>query len=153
MTYVPKDPTQLSDAVVRWLVPERVIYMWAEGDVSASVRDWMNAKAVYLYHSCATPKIHIIIDMQTVTSRAAGTKHDRPAVWHPRRGWIISIHAIENPLLRTFANTMLSLMRLNYIDSPSVKAGLDTLQRVDPTLPDLQPYWENIAVKPQGTHL
>lgn len=151
MTYQPRDPTQLSDAVVKWLVPDRVIYMWAEGDVSTSVRDWMNAKAVYFYHSCATPKIHIIVDMQTVTSRARGSKNDRPAVWHPRRGWIISIHAVKNPLLRTLVNTMLSVLRLNYVDTPTVKEGLEYLQRADPTLPDLQPYWEKIAVNPQGS--
>jgi hypothetical protein len=150
MIYTPKDPTQLSDAVVKWLVPERVIYMWAEGDVSASVRDWMNAKAVYMYHSCSTPKIHIIIDMQTVTSRVKSTKNDRPAVWHPRRGWIISIHAIENSLFRMFINALLRVLRLNYVDTPSVEEGLDYLQSADPSLPDLRPYWEKIAVKPQG---
>ena len=134
-----------SDAIVKWLVPDRVIYMWAEGNVGDSVRTWMNAQAIFLYHSCATPKVHIVIDMSTVTGRAKGKKEDRPAVWHARRGWIVSIGAVHNPLTRRIINLVLKLMRLNYFDTESVEQGLALLQQADPTLPDLKPYWNSIA--------
>jgi hypothetical protein len=139
-----------SDAIVKWLVPDRVIYMWAQGDVSASVRSWMNAQAIFLYHSCATPKVHIVLDMQGVTGRAKGTKQDRPAVWHPRRGWIVSIGAVRSDLMRRIVNFLLNVMNLNYFDSETTEKGLALLQQADPTLPDLKPYWEKIADRQAG---
>lgn len=139
-----------SDAVVKWLVPDRVIYMWAQGDVSASVRTWMNTQAIFLYHSCATPKVHIVLDMQNVTARPKGTKKDRPAVWHPRRGWIVSIGAVRHHLARQIVNFVLNLMHLNYMDTETPEQGLALLQQADPTLPDLKPYWETLTARQMG---
>ena len=67
------------DAVIKWLVQERVIYMWASGDISPSVREWMNTQAVYLYHSCGTPKIHLFIDTRQVSSQSPANRQARPA--------------------------------------------------------------------------
>jgi hypothetical protein len=139
-----------SDAIVKWLVPDRVIYMWAEGDISESVRAWMHTQAIFLYHSCSTPKVHIVVDMSKVTARPKGTKEDRPAVWHPRRGWIVSIGAVHNQLMRRLVNLLLKVMRLNYLDTDSTERGLHLLQKVDPTLPDLKPYWDTLARRQMG---
>ena len=139
-----------SDAIVKWLVPDRVIYMWAQGEVSASVRTWMNTQAIFLYHSCATPKVHIVLDMRGVTQRPKGTKEDRPAVWHPRRGWIVSIGAVRNHLMRRLVNIVLNIMNLNCFDSETTEKGLDLLQQADPTLPDLKPYWHAVTSRQMG---
>ena len=139
-----------SDAIVKWLVPERVSYMWAKGEISPSVRTWMNAQAVFLYHSCATPKVHILVDMSNVTGRAKGSKKDQPAVWHPRRGWIVSIGVVRNTAIRVFINLVLNVMNLNYFDTESAEKGLDLLQKADPSLPDLKPYWNTIRGRHTG---
>jgi hypothetical protein len=145
-------PTSLrpvaQDAIVKWLVPERVIYIWAAGDIGPSVREWMNTQAVYLYHSCGTPKVHLFIDTRQVTHQSPATRQDRPAIWHPRRGWCVTMGAVHNPLLRAFINPVLRLTRAHIQDFTGEEAALAFLQKVDPTLPELQPYWN--AIKRQA---
>lgn len=146
----PTAPTHAThDAIVKWLVPERVIYMWAKGDVSASVREWMNTQAIYLYHSCGTPRIHLFIDIQQVTSQSPATRKDRPALWHPRRGWCVTQGVIRNAILRAILNPLLRLFRARAQDFTSHEAALTFLQQADPSLPDLQPYWD--AIRRQQT--
>jgi hypothetical protein len=132
------------DVVVKWLVPHRVIYIGAAGDISPSVREWMNTQALYLYHSCATPQIHLLINMEKVTSQSPASRQDRPAIWHQRRGWCITVGTMHNPLLRGLINPLLRLFRTYIQDLPSNEDGLAFLQKADPSLPDLQPYWEAI---------
>lgn len=130
------------DAVIKWLVQERVIYMWASGDISPSVREWMNTQAVYLYHSCGTPKIHLFIDTRQVSSQSPANRQARPAIWHPRRGWCVTMGAIHNPLLRIILNPLLRLFQTSIQDFASNESALAFLQHADPTLPELQPYWD-----------
>jgi hypothetical protein len=141
----PVSPKPLvHDAIVKWLVPERVIYIWASGEISPSVREWMNTQAVYLYHSCKTPKVHLFIDTRQVTHQSPATRQDRPAIWHPRRGWCITMGNIHNPVLRALLNPLLRLLRTYIQDFSSDEEALSFLQKVDTSLPDLQPYWEAI---------
>ena len=141
----PTSPKRTAhDAVVKWLVPERVIYTWANGEISPSVREWMNTQAVYLYHSCRTPKIHLFIDYRQVTHQSPATRQDRPAIWHPRRGWCITMGAVQNPVLRTVLNPLMRLVRTSIQDFSYEEAALAFLQKADPTLPDLKPYLEAI---------
>jgi hypothetical protein len=137
-------PPVVHDAIVKWLVPDRVIYMWASGDISPGVREWMNTQAVYLYHSCATPRIHLFIDTRQVTDQSRATRQDQPAIWHPRRGWCVTLGAIRNPVLRALLNPLLHLFRAYIQDFASNEDAIAFLQKADPTLPDLQPYWEAI---------
>lgn len=144
----PTSPTHTAhDAIVKWLVPERVIYMWASGAISRSVREWMNTQAVYLYHSCGTPKIHLFIDTRQVSSQSRATRQDRSAIWHPRRGWCVTIGAIHNPLVRTILNPLLRLFQTYIQHFASNESALAFLQQADPTLPELQPYWDAIQTQ------
>jgi hypothetical protein len=108
----------------------------------------MNTQAVYLYHSCGTPKVHLFIDTRHVTHQSPATRQDRPAIWHPRRGWCVTMGAVHNPLLRAFINPVLRLTRAHIQDFTGEEAALAFLQKVDPTLPELQPYWN--AIKRQA---
>lgn len=137
-----------ADTFVKWLVPDRVIYIKAAGEITPSVREWMNKQAIFLYHTSATPKIHLLIDSRQVTSQSPKTRRDQPAIWHPRRGWCITIGAVQNPLLRTLANPLLWLLRTQARDFASDEDALAFLQQADSSLPDLQPYWN--AMKRQN---
>jgi hypothetical protein len=131
-----------SDARVVWLVPERVIYVWSAGEITPGVRDWMNTQVIYLYHSCANPKIHLFINRQDVTRLSKATRRDQPAIWHQRRSWCVTVGALSSTPARILANAMLTLLRVKVRDFGSNEAALHFLQQADPTLPDLAPYWQ-----------
>jgi len=52
--------------------------------------------------------------------------------------------------MRVFINLLLSVMNLNYFDTEWTEKGLDLLQKADPSLPDLKPYWESIRGRHTG---
>lgn len=133
-----------SDARVVWMVPERVIFVWSAGEITPTVREWMNTQVIYLYHSCANPQIHLFINRQDVSKLSRATRRDQPAIWHPRRGWCVTVGAVANPLARILINAIMRLMGLNVRDFGSNEDALHFLQQTDPTLPDLQSYWQTL---------
>lgn len=139
-----KDTTELEhisairkDVVVRWLIPDRVIFVSGEGKIDAEVRDWMNARIIYLMHSCATPQIHLISDVRRITyvSPSSITKPS-PVLQHPRRGWFVSVGASRRWLMQAAIRLMVWVMSLNYRDCPTIHEALRQLRQIDPSLPE-----------------
>jgi hypothetical protein len=139
------------DVVVRWLIPERVIFVYGEGKISPAVRDWMNARIIYLMHSCSTSHIHLITDVRHVTqvSLSSITKPS-PVLRHPRRGWFISIGASKNWLMQFVLRLVVWMMRLSYRDCDSVHEALTELRQFDPSLPDWDLSKLNLPVELEG---
>ena len=124
------------DIIVRWLVPNHVIYVSGEGVISGAVRDWMNARVIYLMHSCSTPQIHIITDVRPITraSLSSITKPS-PVLRHPRRGWIISVGASKNWMIRAILGILVWMTTINYRDCSTIHEALMQLRHLDSTLP------------------
>ena len=125
------------DVVVRWLIPNRVIFVSGEGKINAAVRDWMNARIIYLMHSCSTPHIHLISDVRRIThvSPSSVTKPS-PVLRHPRRGWFLSVGASKHWLMRPIMRFTVWMMTLNYQDCPTIPDALAQLRQLDPSLPE-----------------
>ena len=129
------------DVIVRWLVPERVIFVSAEGKINPAVRDWMNARIDYLMHSCATPQVHLIGDVSRMSYMTMSSiTSPSPVLRHPRRGWFFSVGASQNRLIRGLLACIAWIMTLKYRDCATLAEALTELQNLDATLPNLQAY-------------
>ena len=124
------------DIVVRWLVPDRVIFVSGEGHISPAVREWINTRIIYLMHSCATPRIHLISDVRRITQVSfSSITNPSPVLSHPRRGWFISVGASKSWLMQAVLRAMVWMMTLNYRDCPTIGEALTQLNQLDPSLP------------------
>jgi len=131
------------------MVPERVIFATGTGSANPTVRDWMNARIVFLMHSCSTPQIHLIFDVRHLVGISL-TSLTSPVLRHPRRGWCISIGRAEpypmTQVLRLIARITIG----SYRACSRPEDALTLLQRLDPTLPDLQAYRGALMVEPSS---
>jgi len=80
-------PPLVPSVLVRWLVPNRVIYVVAAGDIDARVAQWIGSEIVSLIHSCSTPHVHVLGDVRGITSLTPSLNvRGSSALTHPRRG-------------------------------------------------------------------
>jgi hypothetical protein len=122
---------------VGWWLPDRVIYVSIQEDVTPSTADWRLHQVLGLIHSCPTPHVHIIIDVKAGRS-LPNVFHpvSRRLIAQPRRGWVMAITdypAWQRNLLNVFTH----LTYLRYDFCPTQQAALETLQQHDSSLPPL----------------
>ena len=125
------------DNSVRWWLPERVIYVGIQEDITSVTADWRLHQLIGLIHTCPTQRVHVIIEVQP--------GHHLPNVFHPvsrrliaqpRRGWVVTI--VDYPAWqRHLLNFLTRLTYLRYDFCATRQAAFDVLQRHDPTLPQL----------------
>jgi hypothetical protein len=134
------------DVTVRWLVPDRVIFVAGEGEINSAVHTWMNTRIVYLMHSCATPKIHLISDMSRITYvPLSNLAKPNPVLRHPRLGWLISVGTSRNRVMALVFLLLARFMKFKYQTCDTLDEALISLQQLDPSLPDLRPYQSELA--------
>jgi hypothetical protein len=137
------------DIRVHWLVPDRVIFASGAGSASPEVREWMNARIVFLMHSCSTPQIHLVCDVRQMIDIPLRSLLS-PVLRHPRLGWFISVGRAE-PYAMTLALRLIARMTVvNYRSCSRLEDALTLLQQADPTLPDLQAYRAALLVEPSS---
>jgi hypothetical protein len=123
---------------VQWLVPERVILIEAKGDLELRDRETAHSQIINLIHSCSTPNVHLISDTKQMT-HIPWSVFNRPSglAGHPRRGWWMNIGTVPTVRIKWLSRLLASLSRRRYIHCETMHEALRTLQRLDPTLPDL----------------
>lgn len=131
-------PTLRQNVTVRWLIPERVIYIKAQGTLDVSDRETAHSQIIGLIHSCATPSVHLISDTKQMTY-IPWSVFNRPSglAGHPRRGWWFNIGTVPTMRIRWLSRFLARLSRRRYIHCESLDEALQMLQKLDPTLPDL----------------
>jgi hypothetical protein len=131
-------PQLRHNVTIQWLIPERVILIQAQGSLDVIDRELAHSQIMALIHSCATPEIHLISDTKQMT-HIAWSVFNRPSMMsnHPRRGWWMNIGTVPTVRVKWVARLLARLSRRRYIHCETMEEALQTLQRLDPTLPDL----------------
>jgi hypothetical protein len=126
------------NVTVRWLLPKRVILIEARGEVDLLEREAVHSQIIAMIHSCATPSIHLISDTKQMT-HITWSVFNRPSALasHPRRGWWMNIGTVPTMPVKWLSRLLAKLSRRRYIYCESMDEALQTLQKLDPTLPDL----------------
>jgi hypothetical protein len=131
-------PSRRQNVTVGWLLPERVILIEARGELNVADREQAHSQIIGLIHSCATPAVHLISDTQQMT-HIPWSVFNRPSglAGHPRRGWWLNIGTVPTVRIKWLSRLLAQLSRRRYIHCESIDEALQTLQKLDPTLPDL----------------
>jgi hypothetical protein len=134
-------PPIAPSVLVRWLVPNRVIYVEAAGAVDARVSQWIGSEIVSLIHSCSTARVHLLGDVRGVTSLSPNLNvRGSSVLTHPRRGYYVTVGATQNRALARLLVIVMNLIGLQYRDYATFEDALTFLSQSDPSLPDLSDY-------------
>ena len=129
---------------VGWWLPERIIYVGIQEDLTPVTADWRLHQVLGLIHSCPTKRVHLIIEVQKgCTLPDVFHPLSRRLIAQPRRGWVVTIinyPAWQRQLLNFF--TRLTYLRYDFF--PTRQTALELLQRHDASLPQLSNFGSNL---------
>lgn len=122
----------------RWLLENHVLFSLHSGVMSDEDIQKMDAETIAFLETSPAQQVHHIIDARAIT-KAASIRQTMQvkAPYHPRTGWVITIGATQNPLVRFLTALVTSATKLRYRETATLEAALTLLQQLDATLPDL----------------
>ena len=131
-------PSLSYNVTVQWLLPDRVILIEARGKLNVADREQAHSQIIALIHSCATPEVHLISDTKQMTY-IPWSVFNRPSglAGHPRRGWWLNVGTVPTVRIKWLSRLLAQLSRRRYIHCESIDEAIQTLQKLDPSLPDL----------------
>jgi hypothetical protein len=122
----------------RWLLEDRILFSHHSGVMSDEDIQKMDAETLAYLEASSAQLVHHIIDSRAIT-KAASIRQTMQvkAPYHPRTGWVITIGASQNPLVRFLTALVTSATKLRYREVATFEDALALLQQLDTTLPDL----------------
>lgn len=122
---------------VRWWLPGKIIYLVIQGGITPVTADWRLHQVIGLIHSCPTPNVHLMIEVQRGNPLPNVLyPTSRRLIAQPRRGWVVTI--VDYPAWQIrLLNLVTRLTYLRYVFCSSRDEALGILQKHDLSLPHL----------------
>lgn len=122
---------------VKWLIPNRVIYVKIAGDYHLETVKQVVAAATPMVDSGTAP-VHVVWDMTEITKMPTDIREPISQLQnlrdHPNGGWITMI---ANSVMIRFAGQIASrLLGANYRSVSTFDEAIQTLSRIDLTIAD-----------------
>ncbi len=129
----------------RWFLEHRILLSLHSGVMSDEDILKMDAETIAFLEASSAQLVHHIIDSRAITKAASIRQTMKvKAPYHPRTGWVITIGASKNPLVRFLTALVTSSTKIRYRDAATLPEALALLQSLDITLPDL------VALEPEA---
>jgi hypothetical protein len=129
---------------LNWYLENRVLLLTGDGESSDQDLLDLDQPMINCLNQCNVPLVHLIIDQRNAppipaSKVAAQIKVATQLKWpkHPRYGWAIMIGKM-NPLQRLVVTVASNFFKARQRSFETMKEGLDFLNEVDSTLPDLR---------------
>jgi hypothetical protein len=133
----------------RWYLEGRVSFTRLSGVVTEPDLKAMDAWLLACMENPQVPLVHHIIDCSDIT-KPTSVRHAMQlrAPRHARIGWALTINSTRNPMVRFLTGLVVSAARIRYRDVNSFDHALETLNALDPSLPDLQVHRQAFEARP-----
>lgn len=123
-----------------WLYEDRVLIARLRGVISDADMDGMDVFLMDGFDRSPFPVVHLIVDTRAITVPTSLRKSLRlKSNRHPRRGWIITVGTLKNPMPRFIVGVLTSMFQLRHREVEEPSEAIEIFQRLDPSLPDLTP--------------
>jgi hypothetical protein len=121
---------------ITWLIPNRVIYFKVTGIVTSEELPLTDATVLKMIEQSDAPKVHILFD-DTELDRMPGISEmlTLKYIRHERTGWIVTPQ--RNSFIRFVGSVVGQTAGLKFRFVDSLESGLQTLKKVDQSLPDV----------------
>lgn len=124
--------------MLSWFIPERVVYVDLDGDVTADEIRANAAEFAALVDTSPAPLVHVLQDATDLTSLPRELKALSDAVQigygHPRLGWTVAF-GVRNDLLRFIGGLTSRLFSIRYRIVDTQADAIEWLAQMDITLP------------------
>ncbi len=120
---------------VEWMIPQRVIYMYIEGDVDLPGIQSVNTDIMTLLDSGTAPVYLVVSDenVQKMPINLASLKRTLEFMCHPALRFIISIGQV-NPILNYVIPVVTQMIGVEFVRCNTMEDAQRYLQRIDYSL-------------------
>lgn len=122
-----------------WIVQGRVLYGWMSGKLSLDQIVLASETVAKHLDEAEAPLVHLLYHMEEL-SPSGNLKElregSRPVMEHPRLGWMV-VYGIDSKFMEFMLSTLMKMFRNRIRFVSSYQEGIDFLQDVDATLPEL----------------
>jgi len=120
-----------------WYVEKRVRLLTAIGHLDLPTVKVYDEESRLLYDSVTQP-VHVIIDVRQLKAVPPLSELLKMAtLWHKRIGMVVSVQAMQRPLIRLIFTTIVSIGRLNYRDMSTIEQARLYIASCDASLPPI----------------
>jgi hypothetical protein len=122
-----------------WLVEDRVRLLRLPKHFSTEAFQTYDRETCDLLETLPHPLFHVILDVRIVESfPPLSVCLGMRSIRHPRVGWILSVGAAKNALMRFFLSAVVGATRIRYKDCQSLEEAMSFLSMHDPALPQIE---------------
>ena len=122
-----------------WYIEDHIILLAASGDVNTDEIHQTMEKVATLIEQSNADLVHLIIDLNEAAHSALSIKARveavRPALSHPRCGWVILVGQ-KNPVANFVSSTTAQIFKTRFRSFPTIEEGLEFLKDMVPNLPE-----------------
>jgi hypothetical protein len=129
-----------------WLLENRVRLLTLPTHFTTEAFHRYDDDTCLMMDQLAYPLFHVIVDageMESFPPLSVCIK--MRCIRHAHMGWMLSIGATQNPLMRFFLSMVVSATRIRYKDCDSLDEAVVLLKTHDPALPPLET-WSMISL-------
>jgi hypothetical protein len=124
---------------MQWLVEDRVRLLTLPSHFTTELFQAFDQENCIMMDKLPYPLFHVIMDVRILeTFPPLGVCLKMRSIRHARMGWMLSVGAATNPLMRFFLIAVMSATRIRYKDCESVDEAIRFLQAHDPALPPIE---------------
>jgi hypothetical protein len=120
----------------QWLVDGWVRLLTLTGDVDSETFQAYDRDTSAMMDTMTRPLFHVIVDVRKLESfPPLNVCLGMTSIRHPRMGWMISVGATKNALMRFFLTVVVTAARIRYKDFEHIDEAVAFLRAHDAALP------------------
>ena len=124
---------------MQWLIEKRVRLLTLPNHFTTEAFQTFDDETCLMMDTLSHPFLHVIMDVQGLeTFPPLNICIKIRSIRHERMGWLLSVGATLNPLIRFFLSTAVTAARIRYKNFDSVHEAISFLQAYDPALPPIE---------------